>query len=99
MKKLVKRALQRPADALIYESGVLPGRLREVAGPLLIEEPAVAAKFLPYEGGRGNYIIEAPAERQVGERDGLPVPPPGLWEGYGQTPEQYLGGGRPRSGS
>ena len=51
-----------------------------------------AKKINPLEGKRGYYIVSNKLPHDA-EED-LPVPPKMMWEGYGETPEEYLSMGR-----
>ena len=62
----------------------------------ILENPYVSGKKLwPLEGKQGYYIIpnskppEVPTSPEL-----LAIPPTEMWEGYGETPEQYLAFGR-----
>jgi SAM-dependent methyltransferase len=62
----------------------------------VLENPYVSGKKLsPLEGEKGYFVI---LNRKVSEippmPDSLPIPPKDMWEGYGETPEQYLASGR-----
>jgi hypothetical protein len=59
----------------------------------IIGNPYVAGKLMPLGDGAGRYVTLR-AEGAASTRDGFPVPPVELWEGYGQTPEEYLASGR-----
>ena len=67
----------------------------------ILRNPYVSAKTLhPLQGTEGYYILPnglpSPCPSPAGS---LPVPPPELWEGYGQTEEEYLALGRQHMGS
>ncbi len=53
----------------------------------------VSGKLLPLGGDKTDYIVSFP-ESTTAASNGPPVPPRELWEGYGDSPEAYLAGGR-----
>ena len=75
---------------------------RRVVVPFLYQERRpllfnhhISAKLIPLEGEKDHYVLLKSASRDSGTSSGnLPVPPRELWEGYGDTEEQYLNGGR-----
>jgi SAM-dependent methyltransferase len=65
----------------------------QLASERILENPYVTAKKLnPLEDKRGYYIISNTLPHDAQDR--LPVPPESMWEGYGQTSEEYLSMGR-----
>lgn len=62
----------------------------------ILRNPYVSAKMLnPLQGSKGYYILPKHLASPCPSPGGsLPVPPPELWEGYGQTEEEYLAVGR-----
>lgn len=103
LRSFVKRTLRRPANLLVSSSSNIPASVRpllkEVLTPLLMEEPAMAAKFLPYHGGEVDYILDRVAEPALTVSEGLPVPPVDLWQGYGRSIENFLATGRDNVGT
>ena len=83
LKNVVKRVLRLPANILVGSSSNLSAKvnnlvgplLRESLGPLAIEEPVIAAKYYPYQGGRIAYVLDAVTDDRESHRSGLPVPP------------------------
>ena len=94
LKSFVKRTLQRPANLLVSSSSNIPANiyawLKESVTTLLMEEPAMAAKFLPYQGGKVDYILDPITEPETSGIKGLPVPPKDLWQGYAPATESFL---------
>jgi ubiquinone/menaquinone biosynthesis C-methylase UbiE len=88
-KALVKRVLQKPADALLTSSSVVEKITRRKIG----DELHVSGKFLPYCAEQNFYLLlnAKDAERGV---NGLPLPPQDLWEGYGATVNEFLDSGK-----
>ena len=60
----------------------------------LLQDPYVVGKFFPLQGRSARYILPKPAIRSGSSRENLPVPPIELWEGYADSPEEYLATGR-----
>jgi SAM-dependent methyltransferase len=85
-KQFVRRALRRPANLLVSSSTNLPLTIP----PILMEVPAMAAKFVPYQGSMPDYILDPISESVTSANKGLPVPPQELWQGYGGSTEEYL---------
>jgi ubiquinone/menaquinone biosynthesis C-methylase UbiE len=73
---------------------ILNGRIFTQAARL-IKLPITAVKYLPYKYGEDSYYIPKLPDPGI-ERcpAGLPVPPRNLWQGYGQTSQEYLESGR-----
>jgi SAM-dependent methyltransferase len=67
-----------------------PRELRAKIVNLAYANPGLAAKFYPV-AAEAHFFAVGSAHPQ-GET--VPVPPPELWEGYGQTPDEFLTGGR-----
>ena len=74
---------------------------RRVVLPFLYQERRhvlfnhhISAKLIPLEGEGDYYVLLNSAARDSGTSGRLPVPPKELWEGYGDTEEEYLNGGR-----
>lgn len=68
---------------------------QRLLGRLLMNSPVVPAKIYPHSEDADTWWTEMTALPAAGAKpDELPVPPRDLWEGYGKTPEQYLGSGR-----
>ena len=62
--------------------------------PLLFNHH-ISAKLIPLEGEKDHYVLLKSASRDsITSSGNLPVPPKELWEGYGDTDEEYLNGGR-----
>jgi hypothetical protein len=61
---------------------------------LTMEEPSVAAKFLPFKEGQGNYILDAVNNNGSTRSVDVPAPPEDLWQGYGPTAEMFLESGK-----
>src|SRR2546425_11546254 len=61
---------------------------------LIVENRFVEGKFFPLEGSGPNSMIVRSAPPRTRDSDELPVPPRGLWIGYAETAEHYLGVGR-----
>src|SRR5262249_20226716 len=67
-----------------------PGGVRRFLAPeWILRNPYVASKQLPLAGGEGWDLVERTA--QVEE---APIPPREMWEGYGDTVDEYLELGR-----
>jgi ubiquinone/menaquinone biosynthesis C-methylase UbiE len=94
LKSFVKRVLRRPANMVVASSSNLPYKVKDALRTLVIEEPALAAKFLPYQGGTLGYALEPITEPMTTGHKGLPVPPMNIWQGYGNSIEQFLTGAR-----
>ena len=98
LKEIMKRALRLPANALIGSSSNLANkvdeRLKDTVGPLTLEQPAFAAKFLPYQGGMRDYILRPLTDPATTANEGLPIPPKDLWQGYAASPELFVQGAR-----
>jgi SAM-dependent methyltransferase len=61
---------------------------------LILVNPYVSSKLFPLqENGRG-YVVTLPSTSTGFTEGDLPVPPPDLWEGYADSAEEYLAGGR-----
>jgi SAM-dependent methyltransferase len=77
--------------------GLLRPGLRRLARRLsflIVENRFVEGKFFPVEGSGPNSMILRSAPPRTRDSDELPVPPRGLWIGYAETAEHYLGVGR-----
>jgi SAM-dependent methyltransferase len=69
---------------------VAPHQVKQFVAPeRLLRNPYVASKQLPLGAGQSRFVVERTIEHEA-----VPIPPRELWEGYGETPEQYLGSGR-----
>lgn len=102
--------LRFPADALLASSRDFPGRLSQEIDRIclakmtqelssgIMELPHIAAKFFPYAGDSPSYTVckvESPASNNtVAASEPLAIPPKELWEGYGETHEEYLHQGK-----
>ena len=94
MKKFAKRALRSPANMLVSSSSNLLYKVKGAMADLTMEEPSVAAKFLPFKEGQGNYILDA-VNKNGGTRSiDVPAPPEDLWQGYGPTAKIFLESGK-----
>ena len=98
LKEFVKRAMRLPANLIVGSSTNLQFRvedvLKDAAASVLIEEPAMAAKFLPYLGGKRDYILYPTTEFATTGNKELPIPPKDVWQGYAASPELFLEGAR-----
>jgi ubiquinone/menaquinone biosynthesis C-methylase UbiE len=66
-----------------------------VAPRAIIENPYVVGKFLPLQGVADHYItFQDDESSNPGSSDDFPVPPKDLWQGYGNSPKDYLESGR-----
>jgi hypothetical protein len=78
LKEFVKRAMRLPANLIVGSSTNLQFRvedvLKDAAASVLIEEPAMAAKFLPYLGGKRDYILYPTTEFATTGNKELPNP-------------------------
>jgi len=92
LKRAIKFVLRFPADALILSSRAFDERVAGSWG--LLENPWVAAKAYPYQQNGQSYVMQKPTANDNTHFSGLPLPPQELWEGYAETPEQYLSPGR-----
>lgn len=90
----VKTVLRVPADALVLSSRELNRRVNDCISQTsaFMENASLSAKFFPYEGTSETFMLRAPEETSDLD-DGLPVPPPELFEGYGPR-DRYLSSGR-----
>jgi ubiquinone/menaquinone biosynthesis C-methylase UbiE len=93
-KNVVKSVLRIPANLFVSSSTNLEQRMKHSMRWIIMEEPTVTAKFLPYLGGIANYILEPIAEVETSGNKGLPVPPKDLWQGYGRSTEDFLLGAK-----
>jgi ubiquinone/menaquinone biosynthesis C-methylase UbiE len=60
----------------------------------LTKLPVTAIKYFPYKNGNDCYSISKIADASVLKcKNGLPVPPQQMWQGYGQNVEEYLSSG------
>jgi SAM-dependent methyltransferase len=92
-----KQALPYPADALVLSSQALTGRINDSISrtAAFMDNASLSAKFFPYEADAPSFIMRDRArDDDTATDNGLPVPPRELWEGYGDTVEEYLAGGR-----
>ena len=92
--KFLKRAVEKWAKPLIedhFNKKIKP----RIAARKILENPFLVGKrLMPLEKNKGFYVVpKTPAPCEMGP-DGLAIPPQEYWEGYGKTPEQYLGFGR-----
>ena len=99
LKSFVKLALQRPANMLVSSSSIIPAKVKDSIQALIMEEPAIAAKFLPYQGGKVDYILDRIQEHATSGNTGLPVPPVDLWQAYGRSIENFLATGKSNVGT
>jgi SAM-dependent methyltransferase len=66
-----------------------------IAPDTIFNNPYVVGKILPLQGVRDYYITlhpDASSTRTL--NDNFPVPPKELWQGYGDSPQEYLESGR-----
>jgi hypothetical protein len=94
LKKFAKRALRSPANMLVSSSSNLLYKVKGAMADLTMEEPSVAAKFLPFKEGQGNYIFDAVNKNGSTRGVDVPAPPEDLWQGYGPTAEMFLESGK-----
>jgi ubiquinone/menaquinone biosynthesis C-methylase UbiE len=95
LKDIVKRALRLPANMIVGSSSNLQLKIKLLLKDLLIEEPAMAAKFLPYHGDVLSYVLDPIQEPETSGNKGLPLPPIDLRLGYThQSNEQFQELGR-----
>lgn len=60
----------------------------------LTKLPVTATKYFPYENGKDCYAIpKIPEPYETTDKNGLPLPPQQLNQGYGTTSEEYLASG------
>jgi ubiquinone/menaquinone biosynthesis C-methylase UbiE len=57
--------------------------------------PSFSARYFPYQPDQRQWFVPAaPSPAELDPVDGLPIPPPELWVGYGPDLAEYLNGGR-----
>jgi ubiquinone/menaquinone biosynthesis C-methylase UbiE len=89
IKKILKRLLQLPADALIASSKRLDERMDSRIEAGIINNPHVAAKYYPYEATRTSYLLRKVNVDLTLHGSELPIPPLELRVHRGSA-EQYL---------
>jgi len=82
-KRFLKRLARRAVVPFLYQE----------RRPVLFNHH-ISAKLIPLEGEGDYYVLLNSAARDSGTSREVPVPPKEIWEGYGDTEEQYLNGGR-----
>jgi ubiquinone/menaquinone biosynthesis C-methylase UbiE len=60
----------------------------------LLADPHIAAKSYPYQADRLSLVLARSDANDGDPGRSLPVPPMDLWEGYGETADEYLDTGR-----
>jgi SAM-dependent methyltransferase len=88
--RFARQVFRKPADALARR---IDSRIsRSLA---FMNNANLSAKLFAYDHESDSFALpnEGVTEKLAGP-DGLPVPPPELWEGYGPTLEDYLSSGR-----
>lgn len=61
----------------------------------IISNPYISAKLYPLQGIKPHHIVPKKSHGFLAvTNEYLPVPPKELWEGYGETEEEYLSSGR-----
>ena len=61
----------------------------------LMDNATLSAKHYAYRHDSPSFALpDGIVGRVIGRHDGLPLPPPELWEGYGPTLQDYLSSGR-----
>lgn len=60
----------------------------------MLRNPCITGKLYPMEESGADYIIPLSNTPNRSSNGDLPVPPIELWEGYGDSPEEYLRGAR-----
>jgi SAM-dependent methyltransferase len=96
-----KQILRYPADALVLSSRALPDKIDDCISrtTAFMDNARLAARFCPYEAEAASFVMRDRAPGDATTTDnGLPVPPPELWEGYADTVNEYLAGGREHFG-
>src|SRR5262249_30558248 len=90
-KRLLKRFLQLPADALIASSTKLPNRILQLAHRSVF----LSDGFYPYKPDQQSYIILRPSAQSVERADDsqLPLPPKDLLMGY-EPIDHFLSSGK-----
>jgi ubiquinone/menaquinone biosynthesis C-methylase UbiE len=90
----VKPVLRYPSDAIVLSSKALRRRVDEyiARSAAFLDNPSLTAKFLPYGPDGGSYVLLKRDDEPGGP--GFPVPPRALWEGYGETEEEWLTSGQ-----
>jgi SAM-dependent methyltransferase len=93
MKPLLSRVAYKAIRPLIGDR--IKQYHRDITNERILESPHIAGKFLSLQGSKAYSVIPLldPPTPPV-SHDNLPVPPQSLWLGYGDTPEEYLEGGR-----
>jgi SAM-dependent methyltransferase len=67
-----------------------PADVRKLLAPSsILRNQYISAKLFPLAGGGRSFVVE----RQSTGGD-MPIPPRAMWEGYGETAEEYLALGR-----
>src|SRR5215204_2672837 len=56
--------------------------------------PYIASKLNPFGGDVTDYVVPLRDPAITRATDGLPLPPIELWEGYAETPAEYVADGR-----
>jgi len=104
LKRVIKRLLRLPADALIASSTKLPALIQgqianhEASTPdireVLQTVSSISARFWPLREGEIAWMIPKPTmPPEVDPQDKLPVPGNELWAGYNSTPQEYISSG------
>jgi SAM-dependent methyltransferase len=95
LARALKPILRYPADALVVSSKALPRRINDCIShtSVFMDNASLSAKFFPYQADTASFVIRDPVAGDAKTTgSGLPVPPPELREGYGDTVEEYLSG-------
>ncbi len=66
---------------------------RVMAHEGILGNPYISGKYVPIKENATHFVFERSCWNNK-QSDGLPVPPEGLWEGWGPTTEDYLASGR-----
>lgn len=79
---------------LIYKM-IRPYIARLLADTSIIYNPHISGKFFPLQENKAHYIVtHIDTVTNQASNGAFPVPPKDLWEGYGDTQEDYLSCGR-----
>jgi ubiquinone/menaquinone biosynthesis C-methylase UbiE len=89
-KRLLKRFLQLPADALIASSKKLPDRILQLAHRSVY----LSDGFYPYKPHQDSYVLRNPSgQGRERAHSQLPTPPQDFRNGYGTT-DEFLDSGK-----
>jgi len=96
IKKILKSALHKPADALLASSKTLQARIDARSNHAILGHPGLTAKFYPYHPDSASYLIPKVSLDDRGSGSDLPIPPHRLWVHRYLDPvsDQYLATGK-----